>query len=108
MSGDAQTEETRPRKKAKKRKIIVPPMPWHVRLLSHLGVRPLLSIEGLSDAQLDKYDFVFSDKDKKHFEKWGYTLPTEGKSKKRSKKRSSKKKASRQETSDPAVYLSQE
>ncbi|KAJ4329329.1 hypothetical protein N0V84_000224 [Fusarium piperis] len=89
-----------------------------------VGVRPLLSIDGLSKAQRDKYDLVFSDKDKKHFEKWGYTVTTEGKSKdskkghskkspkkkpsKKKSKKKSKKRAPRQETNDIAVYLFQE
>lgn len=109
MSENPQTEETRPRKKAKRGKIIVRRMPLHVRLLSHLGFRPRLGIGNLAKAERH-YDIEFDERDAKHLKKWGYTKSKKGKSKKRhskkghskksSKKRSSKKHSSEKETSE--------
>ncbi|RTE85139.1 hypothetical protein BHE90_000277 [Fusarium euwallaceae] len=117
MSENPQTEETRPRKKAKRGKIYVRRMPWHVRVLSHLGFRPRLGIGNLTKARKD-YDIVFDERDTQHLEKWGYKKPKKGKpkkkhskkghSKKSSKKRSSKKETTEQEEEDTAVDPSEE
>ncbi|KAH7268344.1 hypothetical protein B0J15DRAFT_462364 [Fusarium solani] len=116
MSENPQTEETRPRKKAKRGKIIVRRMPWHVGFLSHLGFRPRLGIGNFAKAERH-YDIEFDERDAKHLKKWGYTTSKKGKSKKRHpkkghSKKSSKKQSSEKETSeqeaDDAVYLSEE
>ncbi|KAL2678892.1 hypothetical protein Neosp_009644 [[Neocosmospora] mangrovei] len=54
------------------------------------GVRPKLDI-AITKPRRDNYVFVYSDKHTKHYEKWGYKVPTDRKFKKQFKKALSKK-----------------